>query len=769
MPKGTGNGFLFGTDAVNCGPLISRETTRNNLSVAWDNNTLIIENKGGGKTSLENYQASADSQVLLSISNSEQVDGLYDPVLLATSTTTNLPTNASATFTGITEESQMSIRFSDQIGNYSSAEYSFQITNGDGDIYADFPGSGLNVFKTLSEAEIKSEVLKALSAGIANLSQTDSSLDMSEWDVSVSGDHLLIKNKKGRAIAIENFSSSAGFMTATPINEPGAANVLADKNAYYSETRLTVNTSAFGQDFSAAGTDRFLFTVDGVANSANLTINVNGSAATGLTDGIQFASAIQVALQSSDISVRDPNNGSAITTADLSDITVRYDSDTGEIVIRDIAGRAIGFGLDASANTLCKTGLIFLDDFVTGPPNKMYTVDTNSSTAQGDVYNSTAVTIDFGTSDIGFNFTVNGKYLDGESTTSGSALMSSNVINWNAEQPFGSSILKTKLDTLMANLNAVHPRDVFEYSFFENTITIYQRDGGEVILGGYVSSDKHRDLTAKISPAPGQGNETDFTFNAHTVDQNATTQGTGALYTEAILNIEGDDIFSLKVSDEEQIYSLEPTTVDISNKKSVEKFLQTLEEILAISEIDVDMDLDGNIYFKRLDGGKIILQEFTSATGRQGSWTPSPGQGDRVHLAGTGNVGAKIVQNQTSDIAYETNLPYVPIEGAELSISNLSIQTQADSESALSAIDYALDYVAAERSNLGAIQNRLTHTIDNLTNIVTNTEASQSKILDADYAKETTELTRTQIIQQAATAMLAQANQSAQIVMELLR
>ena len=65
VAQDTGNGFLFGTDAVNCGPLISRETTRNNLSVAWDNNTLIIENKGGGKTSLENYQASADSQILV--------------------------------------------------------------------------------------------------------------------------------------------------------------------------------------------------------------------------------------------------------------------------------------------------------------------------------------------------------------------------------------------------------------------------------------------------------------------------------------------------------------------------------------------------------------------------------------------------------------------------------------------------------------------------------------------------------------------------------
>ena len=103
-----------------------------------------------------------------------------------------------------------------------------------------------------------------------------------------------------------------------------------------------------------------------------------------------------------------------------------------------------------------------------------------------------------------------------------------------------------------------------------------------------------------------------------------------------------------------------------------------------------------------------------------------------------------------------------------MTLSNLSIEHKVISIS-LRAIDFALDYVAAERSNLGAIQNRLTHTIDNLTNIVTNTESSQSKILDADYAKETTELTRTQIIQQAATAMLAQANQSAQVVLELLR
>ncbi len=766
-----GNGFLFGTDAVNCGPLLSRETERNNISVDWADNTLQIKNKAGGKTLFENYLASADSQILLRIDNEDQIDGLYDPILLATVGTTNLPTKASATFTGRTEESQMSIRFSDRVGDYASAEYSFRITNGADDVYADFSGSGLNVFRDISESEIVSEVLMALSAGIANLNQTDSSFDMSEWDVAMSGDHLLIKNKKGRAIAVDSFSSSAGFMTATPINEPGAANILADKNAYFSETRLQINTSAFGQDFSATGTDRFSFTLDGVSNSANLTVNVNGSATNGgLVSGAQFASVIQTALQSADISVRDPNTGSAIMAADLSDITVRYDADTAELVIRDPAGRAIGFGLDASANTLCKTGIIFLDDFVTGPPNKMYTVDTNSSTAQGDVYNSTAVTLDFSTSDIGFNIQINGKYLDGESVTSGSALMSSNVINWNSEQPFGSSILKTKLDSLMSTLNSVHPRDVFEYSYFGNSITIFQRDGGEIILGGYVSSDKHRTLVADITPAPSQGQATSFIFEAHTVGQNATAQGTGALYTEAVLNIEGDDIFSLQVSDGIQTYKMEPTTVDISNKRSVENFIQTLEETLASSEIKTSMDLDGNITFNRKDGGKIILQEFTSATGRQGSWNPSPGQGEVIALNGKGSI--KTSNNLTikeSSSNEETTLTYSLIEGADLPLSNLSIETQKDSQSALKAIDFALDYVAAERSNLGAIQNRLTHTIDNLTNIVTNTEASQSKILDADYAKETTELTRTQIIQQAATAMLAQANQSAQVVLELLR
>ena len=73
------------------------------------------------------------------------------------------------------------------------------------------------------------------------------------------------------------------------------------------------------------------------------------------------------------------------------------------------------------------------------------------------------------------------------------------------------------------------------------------------------------------------------------------------------------------------------------------------------------------------------------------------------------------------------------------------------------------------RADLGAKVNRLTYAADNLANVAQNTAASRSRILDADYAQATTELARTQIIQQAATAMLAQANQQPQSVLSLLR
>ena len=87
----------------------------------------------------------------------------------------------------------------------------------------------------------------------------------------------------------------------------------------------------------------------------------------------------------------------------------------------------------------------------------------------------------------------------------------------------------------------------------------------------------------------------------------------------------------------------------------------------------------------------------------------------------------------------------------------------------ITAADVAIAAVSTQRATFGAISNRLEHAIDNLTNVKTNTEAARSRILDTDYAQATSDLARTQIIQQAGTAMLAQANQLPQIVLALLQ
>jgi flagellin len=107
-----------------------------------------------------------------------------------------------------------------------------------------------------------------------------------------------------------------------------------------------------------------------------------------------------------------------------------------------------------------------------------------------------------------------------------------------------------------------------------------------------------------------------------------------------------------------------------------------------------------------------------------------------------------------------------PITSDKAPTNLLTIQSAND---VIVNVNKALDGIAATRATMGAVMNRLEHVIDNLTNVVTNSESSRSQIEDADYAQASTELARTQIMQQAATAVLAQANTSQQTVLKLLQ
>jgi flagellin-like hook-associated protein FlgL len=130
-------------------------------------------------------------------------------------------------------------------------------------------------------------------------------------------------------------------------------------------------------------------------------------------------------------------------------------------------------------------------------------------------------------------------------------------------------------------------------------------------------------------------------------------------------------------------------------------------------------------------------------------------------LSATFLVGAN--QGQTINISLEDGF-----DPATLDIDDLSVSSFAGAADALQAIDDAIGTIDSTRAELGAIQNRFQATIRNLTNISENVSGARSRIRDTDFAKETAELTRQQILQQTSTTVLAQANQRPQAALSLL-
>ncbi|WP_184421940.1 flagellin [Xanthomonas euvesicatoria] len=152
------------------------------------------------------------------------------------------------------------------------------------------------------------------------------------------------------------------------------------------------------------------------------------------------------------------------------------------------------------------------------------------------------------------------------------------------------------------------------------------------------------------------------------------------------------------------------------------------------------IDTSGNLKLESLKAG----QDFTSLTmGTSSATGVTVGAGLQTASAASGSTA--------------------------VTLTNLDISTFAGSQQALEIVDKALTAVNSSRADMGAVQNRFTSTIANLSATSENLSASRSRIRDTDYAKETAELTRTQILQQAGTAMLAQAKSVPQNVLSLLQ
>ena len=195
--------------------------------------------------------------------------------------------------------------------------------------------------------------------------------------------------------------------------------------------------------------------------------------------------------------------------------------------------------------------------------------------------------------------------------------------------------------------------------------------------------------------------------------------------------------------------------------------------------IDANADFDGML--AAAGGNGIIFTQDTAGTGKivsankitAGADQGAVGAVTRTTEDGSDDVNFQIGSNAAQSVSVDFgDFKMSAVTGNDFGVNfqtDLAISTNADANTAMGYIDTAITAVTTRRATLGAAISRLEHAIDNLSNNAVNTEASRSRIMDADYAAESTELARAQIIQQAGTAMLAQANQRSQSVLQLLK
>jgi flagellin len=222
----------------------------------------------------------------------------------------------------------------------------------------------------------------------------------------------------------------------------------------------------------------------------------------------------------------------------------------------------------------------------------------------------------------------------------------------------------------------------------------------------------------------------------HELDKLAFTERTGATFATAVDNDpDGDNIQESVVTFGDDFTEGDVITVTANNKQ-----IQYTVTAADASNASV---------------GTAVATSFAQAMGSTFS-----------DLAVT-LTGSDVTFKGVADQTFET---FVKVTDGKLAtVEPLEITSQSLSDTAIGGLDAALTKVNEARAEIGAVINRLNYAVDNMTNVSMNTSESRSRILDTDYAKASAELARTQIISQAATAMLAQANQQPQTVLQLLQ
>ena len=181
--------------------------------------------------------------------------------------------------------------------------------------------------------------------------------------------------------------------------------------------------------------------------------------------------------------------------------------------------------------------------------------------------------------------------------------------------------------------------------------------------------------------------------------------------------------------------------------------------ITLVAETDAAAAANTEKFTFSVDGGSTLTFDFYTDGAAKGF--------DTTTLTGATNAFVQFLEDNldTNTYSFSTAAGAVTINKA----NSVSVSSNTNAQASIVSIDAAIAELNTQRASLGAYSNRLDNTVSNLTNIATNLEAGRSRIMDADFAAESTNLAKAQILQQASMAMLAQANASKQGVLQLLQ
>ncbi|WP_428631852.1 flagellin [Sphingopyxis sp.] len=262
--------------------------------------------------------------------------------------------------------------------------------------------------------------------------------------------------------------------------------------------------------------------------------------------------------------------------------------------------------------------------------------------------------------------------------------------------------------------------------------------------------------------------------NSSRVANNMQSQAMERLSSGKRINSAKDDAAGLAIATRMDA-SARGLNVAIRNANDGISLAQTAESAAgSISNILIrmrDLALQATTGTLGDDDRTAIQTEVTALISQIGDITGRTTFNKNNLLDGTGGADADgVFKIQTGLNDAETvDITIADLTAATLGVDGLDFSDPADASAALETLDTAIQTVATERANLGAQQNRLEVTVDNLTSSVVNLADSKSRIEDTDFSAESTKLAAAGILAQASTAMLAQANQSQQGVMNLLR